>query len=74
MAQLFQDDSMLVELEDGFKELIKTVVKNMNALKTVETKGIRDMIDQIKSDLKECGTTIKEMKMELKALDNKTNW
>ena len=49
---------MLVELEDGLKELIKSVIKNMNKLKTVEQKGIRGMIDQIKSELKECGTTV----------------
>ena len=61
MAQEFEDDSMLVELEDGFKELVRTIVKNMNELKTVQQKGIRDMIDQIKSDLKECGTTVMSM-------------
>ena len=58
MAQELEDDSMLIELEDGFKELVKSVVKNMNELKTVKQKGIRGMIDQIKSELKECGTTV----------------
>mmetsp|Transcript_63240 Transcript_63240/g.100548 ORF Transcript_63240/g.100548 Transcript_63240/m.100548 type:complete len:185 (+) Transcript_63240:818-1372(+) len=74
MAQELQDDSMLVELDQQYKELVSQIVQKLNALKAVSSKQMNDVIKEIQNQLKQCGMTIREMKLEIKVLDNKMNW
>ena len=59
MAQEWEDDSMMVELDAGYKELTQNIQQQINSLKNVESKQMREMIEKIKNDLKECGMTVK---------------
>jgi len=60
---------MLRELEKDYNDLSASVSRRISELKTAPQSQIRSIIDQIKTDLQQCGTSIKEMKQEVKALD-----
>ena len=63
------DSSYLTELKTEYEDLTANVSRKISQLKTAPTKEIRSIIDQIKVDLQQCSTSLREMKQEVKALD-----
>jgi len=63
------DNSMLTELDKEYQDISANVSRQISQLKTAEQSKIRGIIDQIKIDLQQCQTSLREMKQEVKALD-----
>eukprot|EP00483_Globobulimina_turgida_P000783 UN00784 len=66
------DSSYLTELDKEYQDLSANVSRQISQLKTAPQGKIREIIDQIKIDLQQCSTSLKEMKQEIKALDGNT--
>ena len=58
MAAELQDDTMLMELDEEYKEYVKQVMNDMEVLKTTPPKQIRSEIERVKTGLKECGIKV----------------
>merc|ERR1712129_72052 len=52
-----------------YQDLSANVSRQISQLKSAQAKQIRGIIEQIKSDLKQCSTSLREMKHEIKSLD-----
>ena len=70
------DNSYLTELDKEYQDLSANVSRQISALKAAPQNQIRGIIDQIKVDLQQCSTSLREMKQEIKALDGnaKQSW
>eukprot|EP01083_Nonionella_stella_P076495 208473_1 len=63
------ENSYLTELDKEYQDISASVSRQISQLKTAPANKIRDIIDQIKTDLQQCNTSLREMKQEIKALD-----
>ena len=63
------DNSYLTELDKEYQDLSANVSRQISALKQAPSNQMRSIMDQIKNDLQQCSTSLKEMKQEIKSLD-----
>eukprot|EP01083_Nonionella_stella_P008426 24294_1 len=63
------NQTYLNELDKEYQYESASVSRQLSQLKTAPTNKIRSIIQQIKIELQQCSTSLKEMKGEIKALD-----
>merc|ERR1719150_1220077 len=63
------DNEYLSELNKEYEDCSANVSRLISQLRSAPEGKIRGMIDEIKMELQQCGTSLKEMKQQIKTLD-----
>merc|ERR1719362_291291 len=63
------DQSYLTELDTEYRETSSKVSRLISRLKTAPDNELRGLVDEIKNELQNCSTSLKEMKQQIKSLD-----
>merc|ERR1719433_442914 len=63
------DNDYLSELNKEYEDCSANVSRLISQLRSAPEGKIRNMIDEIKMELQQCGTSLKQMKQQIKTLD-----